>query len=117
MLAAVGKSYVLGGTGNPGYDCSGLVMMAFKSAGITLPRTSGSQFKSTARIALKDLQPGDLLFYGTNGSQHVVMFIGDGKIVEAGNSRVGVRISNMNVNWYITNFAGAGRVVAPTNAR
>lgn len=112
MLAAVGKPYVLGGTGNPGYDCSGLVQAAFKSAGITLPRTSGSQFKATARIALSDLKPGDLLFYGTNGSQHVVMFIGDGKIVEAGNSRVGVRVSNMNVNWYITNFAGAGRVLA-----
>ncbi len=114
MTAAVGQPYVLGGTGNPGYDCSGLVMMAFESAGITLPRTSGQQFAATMRIALTDIAPGDLLFYGPNGSQHVVMYLGDGKVVAAATPADGVKISNMNGAWYIANLAGAGRVIAPT---
>jgi cell wall-associated NlpC family hydrolase len=112
MFDAVGKRYVLGGVGKDAYDCSGLVMMAFKSAGIKLPRTSGQQFWATQRISMKDIQPGDLLFFGKNGSQHVVMFIGDNKVVEAANPQFGVRISTMNANWYVTNFAGAGRVLA-----
>lgn len=107
----VGKKYVLGGTGPKVFDCSGLVQAAWKDAGVKLPRTSGAQFAATRRIALTDLQPGDLLFYGPSGSWHVAMYIGDDQIVEAANPKKGLVLSSHHWQWYTTNFVGAGRVI------
>ena len=107
----VGKKYVLGGTGPKTFDCSGLVQSAWNDAGVKLPRTSGQQFAATRRIAMTDLLPGDLLFYGPAGSWHVAMYIGDDKIVEAANSKLGLIITSHHSLWYTTNFVGAGRVI------
>ena len=110
-LQHVGKKYLLGGTGPKAFDCSGLMQSAWKDAGISLPRTSGQQFSATRRIALTDIQPGDLLFYGPAGSWHVAMYIGDDQIVEAANPKKGLIISSHHWQWYTTNFVGAGRVI------
>lgn len=107
----LGKKYVLGGTGPKVFDCSGLVQSAWKDAGVKLPRTSGEQFAATRRIALTDIKPGDLLFYGPSGSWHVAMYIGDDQIVEAANPKKGLIISSHHWQWYTTNFVGAGRVI------
>jgi cell wall-associated NlpC family hydrolase len=64
---ATGAPYVYGGTGDPGYDCSGLVYTAFANVGITLPRDTYGMLADTAQlhpIPVQDAQRGDLLFYG-----------------------------------------------------
>ena len=61
---------------------------------------------------MTDALPGDLIFYGQNGAQHVAMYIGFGLIVEAANPRKGVVISPINTPWHNNNFGGIGRVKA-----
>jgi cell wall-associated NlpC family hydrolase len=80
-LRQVGIPYLWGGTGNGGFDCSGLVMSAWASAGVLLPRTSYEQASAGTRIGRDQLQPGDLVF--TNGFGHVAMYSGGGRIVQA----------------------------------
>ncbi|MEW9520598.1 C40 family peptidase [Streptomyces tubercidicus] len=80
--AQIGKPYVWGATGPTSYDCSGLTQAAWKAAGVDLPRTTWDQVKEGQRVATKDLQPGDLVFFYDDIS-HVGMYIGDGKMVHA----------------------------------
>jgi len=112
-LLQVGKPYVRGKTGPSSFDCSGLVKRAWSAAGVTIPRTSGQQFAVTIHIDMRDALPGDLIFYGQNGAQHVAMYIGFGLIVEAANTRKGVVISPISTPWHKYNFGGIGRVKAP----
>jgi peptidoglycan DL-endopeptidase CwlO len=84
--ARVGNPYVYGGTGPVGYDCSGLVMMAYRQAGITLPRTSEDQWTQGHRVTSP--QPGDLVFFpGSDGTWsapgHVALVTGPGRIIQA----------------------------------
>lgn len=65
-----GHPYVYGGTG-PGFDCSGLVMMAYRSVGIRLPRTTGGMLRSWKLVRVRHPRMGDLAFYGTG---HVELF-------------------------------------------
>ena len=75
--------YVWGGeTPGVGFDCSGLVQWAWGKAGITIPRTTETQWPALLHVTLTDLQPGDLLFYynldGDDEVDHVVMYVGSG---------------------------------------
>lgn len=86
--AQVGQPYLWGGTGTGGFDCSGLVMMAYRSAGVNIPRTSQEQWAALPHIQANQLQAGDLIFYaGADGTVtspgHVVMFAGKGNVVQA----------------------------------
>lgn len=79
----MGVPYVWGGeTPGVGFDCSGLVQWAWGKAGISIPRTTETQWPDMLHVALTDLQPGDLLFYynldGDNLVDHVVMYVGSG---------------------------------------
>ncbi|MFI6768278.1 NlpC/P60 family protein [Streptomyces sp. NPDC050355] len=78
----MGKPYVWGATGPSSYDCSGLTQAAWKAAGVDLPRTTWDQVKVGQRVATKDLQPGDLVFFYDDIS-HVGMYIGGGKMIHA----------------------------------
>lgn len=87
-LGEQGKPYVWGATGPNAFDCSGLMLRAYESAGVTLPRVSREQYQAGAMLPVKDAQPGDLVFLATDPSNpatihHVAMYLGDGKIVEA----------------------------------
>jgi cell wall-associated NlpC family hydrolase len=87
-LGEQGKPYVWGATGPGSYDCSGLMLRAYEAAGIILPRVSRDQYHAGALLPVRDAQPGDLLFLATDPSNpdtihHVMMFLGDGKVVEA----------------------------------
>ncbi|MET0189811.1 MAG: C40 family peptidase [Pseudonocardia sediminis] len=96
-LKEVGKPYVWGATGPDSYDCSGLMLRAFQAAGLTLPRVSQDQYNAGAHVPVKQAQAGDLLFYATDPSDpstihHVVLYMGDGQMVEAPNKDNPVRV-------------------------
>ncbi|MFF2353204.1 transglycosylase family protein [Kitasatospora sp. NPDC058115] len=104
----VGQAYVYGGTGNGGWDCSGLTQAALRAAGVSVPRVAADQAAASTHVALDALKPGDLLFWSNNGKDsgvyHVALFIGDGKYVEAANPSSGVRVQTL-ANW-APDFAG-----------
>ncbi|MEM1251371.1 MAG: C40 family peptidase [Cyanobacteria bacterium P01_H01_bin.21] len=76
---AVPNQYLWGGTVAPNYDCSGLVQAAFSSVGVPLPRDSYQQEAFTERIETSELQPGDLIFFGTpERTTHVALHLADG---------------------------------------
>ena len=108
----LGLPYVWGGTGPNGYDCSGLTQGAWRAAGVTLNRTSRDQYRQVTKISYSNLQPGDLVFWGTNKNDassvyHVALYIGNGQILEAPREGVPVKISPMR---YTNSMAYAGRV-------
>jgi hypothetical protein len=95
-LGEVGKPYVWGGTGPDSYDCSGLMLRAYESAGVTLPRVARQQYWAGAQLPVRQAQPGDLLFWGYDTSNpdsihHVAMYLGNGRMVEAANQTVPLR--------------------------
>ncbi|MEU1283092.1 transglycosylase family protein [Kitasatospora sp. NPDC005856] len=104
----VGQAYVYGGTGNGGWDCSGLTQAALRAAGISIPRVAADQAAASTHVSLDSLQPGDLLFWSNNGKDsgvyHVAIYVGNGKYVEAANPSSGVREQSI-ANW-APDFAG-----------
>jgi cell wall-associated NlpC family hydrolase len=99
-MAQVGKAYVYGAAGPNAYDCSGLTMMAWRQAGVSLPHSSSAQMGSGQRVAESDLQPGDLVFYYSPVS-HVGMYIGNGQIVNAENPSAGVKVTGLHSMPYV----------------
>jgi cell wall-associated NlpC family hydrolase len=83
--STLGSDYVWGAAGPSEFDCSGLTMMAWKQAGVSLPHQSYEQYKATRRVSLSALQPGDLVFYGNSpsGIHHVALYVGGGKVINA----------------------------------
>ncbi|MER0028322.1 C40 family peptidase [Corynebacterium sp. KPL4043] len=75
----VGQPYTWGGTGNGGFDCSGLTQWAYSQAGVDIPRTADQQAIGK-QVSADQLQPGDLVVW----DGHVAMYSGNGEIVEAG---------------------------------
>ncbi|MCU0299248.1 MAG: C40 family peptidase [Candidatus Nanopelagicales bacterium] len=107
-----GKQYVAGAAGPNSFDCSGFTQYVYKKAtGKYLPHYSGAQMNKARRVSKNNLKPGDLLFYGSNGSQHVSMYIGKGKMIHATNPRTDVRIDSVNNAYWRGRFAGAGRII------
>jgi peptidoglycan DL-endopeptidase CwlO len=105
-LAQVGKPYVWGGGGPNSFDCSGLTSFAWRAAGVSLPHSSRMQYSATTRISRGELQPGDLIFFGSP-IHHVAMYIGGGSVVEASRSGVPVRTSSTALGR--SDIAGYGR--------
>jgi len=102
----IGVPYVWGGTTPAGFDCSGLVMWAYAQVGVSLPHYSGAQYEDTTHIPLADIAPGDLLFYGPGGSEHVAMYVGGGSMIEAPYTGARVWITGVRTD----GLAGVGRV-------
>lgn len=113
----IGDDYVAGGTGPDAFDCSGLVIYAWKIAGVKLEHYSAAQYKQTERVSLKNAVPGDLAFYLKNGAHHVAIYIGDGKVVHASDYGIGVVEGVVKgTDWTNAHFTGMGRVTIPEQA-
>jgi len=96
--AQLGKPYLWGGTGPDAFDCSGLVMMAYRAAGINIPRTSEDQWAQLPHVPVGSVEPGDLVFFaGADGTPtspgHVGLVIGRDKMIEAYATGFPIRIS------------------------
>lgn len=94
-LTQVGKPYVWGATGPDGYDCSGLMVWAYKQIGKALPRSSQAQAASGTPVRKEDLQPGDLVLFYSDAS-HVGMYAGNGNIVHASTFGVPVKVAPLD---------------------
>lgn len=118
---AVPNHYLWGGTVAPHYDCSGLMQAAFASVDIRLPRDAYQQEEFVQKIALSDLIPGDLVFFGTPiKATHVGLYLGNDRYVHSsgkdqGRNGMGVdRLSDQGdavSRTYYAQVRGAGRVV------
>jgi cell wall-associated NlpC family hydrolase len=104
--AKLGSPYVWGATGPDAFDCSGLVQAAYRSAGVSVPRTTYAQIGAGRRVTRSELLPGDLVFF-YSGISHVGIYIGKGQMIHAPNPSAPVRIAPIDE----MPFAGATRVV------
>lgn len=99
----VGKPYVWGGTGPDSFDCSGLVQYVYAKAGINLPRTTYDQVKVGQTVSMSNLQPGDLLFWGSpTAPYHVAIYIGNNQYVNAATPQQGTILQNISSYYYPT---------------
>lgn len=106
-----GDPYVWGADGPNSFDCSGLVMFAYKAAGVSLPHSSRAQYGFGKSVAYGQWKPGDLIFYGSSVStiHHVVMYIGNGRVVHASHS--GTPVKTDTVESASSDYVGAKRIV------
>jgi cell wall-associated NlpC family hydrolase len=79
--------------GKIGYDCSGFTRYAFAGVGVLIPKYSGDQYNTGRKVPVSQAKRGDLLFWGPGGSQHVAMYLGGGKMLEASGSAEKVTVS------------------------
>jgi cell wall-associated NlpC family hydrolase len=100
----LGCPYVWAASGPGSFDCSGLTMWAYAKIGISLPHSSAEQINCGQRVSRANLQPGDLVFFGSP-IHHVGMYVGGGQMIEAPYSGASVRIRSMDRG----DYAGACR--------
>jgi cell wall-associated NlpC family hydrolase len=94
----LGKPYEYAATGPNSFDCSGLTMMAWAAAGVSMAHYSGAQYAAFPHVPLDELQPGDLIFWGPGGSEHVAMYVGGGLQIAATHTGDYVRIQPVGSN-------------------
>lgn len=100
--AQLGKSYVWGGTGTNGFDCSGLVQYVYSNAaGVKLGRTTYDQVKQGSTVSMDNLQPGDLLFWGSaSAPYHVGIYVGNNQYIHAATPGQGVIKQTLSSYFY-----------------
>ena len=98
-LKFVGGPYVYGGNSlTNGTDCSGFTKLVFANYGVYLPRSAPEQAYAGVHVDLGDIKPGDIIVSGYDGVVcHVALYIGDGKLVHALNSNVGIVVTSMYI--------------------
>ncbi len=99
-LAQLGKPYQWGGEGPRSFDCSGLTMRAYQSAGIRIPRVARDQYALGHHLRLNHLRPGDLVFFAHHPRNpatiaHVGLYLGHGRMIEASRPGVPIRIASI----------------------
>jgi cell wall-associated NlpC family hydrolase len=108
----VGTPYLYGGASPRGFDCSGLVYYSYRKAGITVPRTSGEQYRQSERVTLSDLRPGDLVFFrlSRNKPSHVGIYAGSGRFIHAPSGGKRVSYASLTDSYWEARVIGAGRI-------
>ena len=98
----LGTPYVWGGSSPSGFDCSGLIQYVYGKAGKSMPRISYQQANSGHRVSIKDLRPGDLVAWDNSprnpGADHIAIYIGGGRIIEAPKPGTSVRVRSLGRN-------------------
>ena len=108
-LKQIGDIYVWAAAGPTRWDCSGLTMRAYQTAGVSLPHSSRIQVKYGKSVSYNALKPGDLLFFGKPIS-HVSMYMGGGKMVQAPRPGKRVEVVNLTKRFGSKPFVGARRL-------
>lgn len=109
-LAQVGKPYSYGSAGPYTYDCSGLTMAAYRSAGISLPHSAADQYNYGHHVSFSELQAGDLMFFYRPRIGHVTIYVGNGLMVSA--PQTGELVKVMPANSFGSDFVGGTRLVS-----
>jgi cell wall-associated NlpC family hydrolase len=105
----LGDAYVYAAAGPSTFDCSGLTMMAWEQAGVSLPHNAAAQYDSITHISLSEAQPGDLLFfYDGSTIGHVGIYIGNDTLIDA--PRPGLSVREITLGNIGMTLAGVGRV-------
>jgi cell wall-associated NlpC family hydrolase len=100
----LGKPYVWGAAGPDSFDCSGLTQYVWGKAGVYLSHYTGAQWNEGAHVDRSQLQPGDLVFFGSD-LHHMGIYIGGSKMIEAPHTGANVRIAYA----FRSDYAGAVR--------
>jgi cell wall-associated NlpC family hydrolase len=110
VQSAIGTPYRSGGTTTSGFDCSGLMVWAFKQAGVTLPRTSFDQYELGTDVDKADIQVGDLVFFSSAGAgaSHVGIATSATTVISATNS--GVMEHRIDSGYWASYYVGAKRL-------
>lgn len=108
----LGSRYVYGGSSPSGFDCSGFTSYVYAQNGVSLNRTAAGQLSNGVAVSKSDLQPGDLVMFGSSASNvyHVGIYVGGGQMIHAANSNRGVVYDTINSGYYANNYYGARRV-------
>jgi cell wall-associated NlpC family hydrolase len=118
-LQTVGVKYRLGGRSpDTGFDCSGLVVHVFERAwGVLLPPGTAALRRVGVPVTkLKELEPGDLVFYNTRNRpySHVGIYLGEGRFLHAPRTGAKVRVESVMTPYWRQRFDGARRLEPPT---
>jgi peptidoglycan DL-endopeptidase CwlO len=109
----LGVPYLFGGCSRSGIDCSCLVQLVYRAAGVNLPRTAAEQWSAVRRIDQKDLQPGDLVFFANTympGISHVGIYVGNRLQINAPSEGQRVAVQPVFDGYWGAHYVGAGRV-------
>lgn len=108
-----GIPYVWGGTTPSGFDCSGFVQYVYKQNGYNITRTTYTQWDNDGVFVSKsDLQPGDLLYFGSSSApSHVGIYVGNGMMIHSPRTGDVVKYSTITSGYYANTYAGAKRIV------
>lgn len=111
--AMLGVPYRYGGISPSGFDCSGLVFYSYARAGIQVPRTTLTQYQHTKPLSVRELLPGDVLFFRLNGRDisHVGIYQGNNKFIHAPVSGKRVSIDSLNARFWGARFVRGGRFI------